>query len=327
MKRQRTDGYLSNVGASVRLLSDTDMEQIHLASIHILGQIGIGIGDEGVRKMLIEAGAMADDGEVVFIPENLINEAIRTAPGNMILGGLDEKYDCYIEKGRSHFLPVKQPCYINDIDTGEYRLSTIQDVRESSLVIDALDEYDMNDGLLAACDVPPEVMDYHIFKAVAENTSKYVLTIPAKSIDRMEYFLDMAITIAGSKEKLQKRPLCIMGSSIISPLYIEGDAAASLVFAAQNNIPSLGGTMAMSGGTGPASIAGCLAMQNAELLAGLVITQIARPGAPYVCGSSLGMLWLKNASASVGSPEAALLNAGAAQMAELYNLPCMVGGT
>lgn len=83
----------------------------------------------------------------------------------------------------------------------------------------------------------------------------------------------------------------------------------------------------MAGGTGPVTLAGNLVIQTAEALSVITLSQIVQPGAPIVMGGSIGMIWLKNASSVVGSPEAAMLNAGVAKMAQKYNVPCLVGGT
>lgn len=326
MKRDRQNGYLSTVGAGLKLFSDGDLEQIHLTTLEILGQVGIYVEGEEAQNMYRRAGCRVE-GDIVKIPEYIVEEAIRTSPGSPHICGREEKYDVPMQKGRTYFCPVGQPCYVNDLETGEYRLSTLEDVRNTARLVDALDEYDMSDAMVAACDVPPEVMDFYIFAAQAANTSKFVMTFPAVDQDKQELFIEMAAAVAGSLEELQRRPFVIFGSSIISPLVLKKEAAASLVLAAEHNLPALGGSMVMSGGTGPATIAGSLALQNAELLAALVLTQTTRPGAPFICGSSLGMMYLKTAVPCVGSPESALLNAGAAKLAQLYNLPSCVGGT
>jgi trimethylamine--corrinoid protein Co-methyltransferase len=84
--------------------------------------------------------------------------------------------------------------------------------------------------------------------------------------------------------------------------------------------------MAMSGGSAPANLAGTLVTHNAEVLSGITLAQLVRRGTPVIYGSSTTALDLRFATASVGSPECALINAGAACLARQYRLPSYVAG-
>ena len=85
-------------------------------------------------------------------------------------------------------------------------------------------------------------------------------------------------------------------------------------------------SMAMAGGSSPVTLAGTLVTHNAEVLAGMTLSQLTRPGAAVVYGSSTTAMDLRLASASVGSPECALINAAVAQIARFYLLPSWVAG-
>jgi trimethylamine--corrinoid protein Co-methyltransferase len=84
--------------------------------------------------------------------------------------------------------------------------------------------------------------------------------------------------------------------------------------------------MAMAGGSSPVTLAGTLVDHNAEILGGLVLSQLTRKGSKFVYGSSTTAMDLRLAAASVGSPECALINAAVAQMATYYLLPSWVAG-
>lgn len=325
MKREIVNGYESIVGTGIKLLSDTDLERIHKASLELLWQHGLLVEGENVREKYRQAGAKIE-GEIVKIPEYLVEEAIRTSPGSLLLCGRDSQHDILLEKGRSYFTPGKQPCYLTDPDTGEYRFTTRDDLAKMVRLVDALEEYDMNDATVVSTDVPPEVHDFYNFATCAANTSKYLMTIPYMPKEKLELFLEMPIAVAGGLENLQKRPFIRVGSGVISPQYMPQEAGETFITVAEKGLPALGYTMVMAGGTGPAALAGSLVQHNAEVLACLVLTQITRPGAPFFYASSLGMMYLKTAVTCVGCVEAALLNAAATQLAQMYNLPCGVGG-
>ena len=120
----------------------------------------------------------------------------------------------------------------------------------------------------------------------------------------------------------------MLGGCTISPLSIPDSTVAATITAAKYNIPAMILTMAMSGGMAPVTLAGCLVVANAEILAALTLSQIVRKGAPFIYGSSTGTLDMRhNAAAMVGCPELGLISAGIAAIARLYKLPTLVAGT
>jgi trimethylamine--corrinoid protein Co-methyltransferase len=84
--------------------------------------------------------------------------------------------------------------------------------------------------------------------------------------------------------------------------------------------------MAMSGGSAPVTLAGTLVQHNAEVLSGIVLAQLTERGSPVIYGSSTTAMDLRFASASVGSPELALIGAAVAQLAKQYRLPSYIAG-
>jgi trimethylamine--corrinoid protein Co-methyltransferase len=83
----------------------------------------------------------------------------------------------------------------------------------------------------------------------------------------------------------------------------------------------------MAGASAPVTLAGALVQHNAEVLGGLVLSQLTKKGAPVVIFSSSQMFDLKAVNAGVGDPEYAMINAALAEIADFYNLPCVCGGT
>jgi trimethylamine--corrinoid protein Co-methyltransferase len=82
----------------------------------------------------------------------------------------------------------------------------------------------------------------------------------------------------------------------------------------------------MAGGSAPVTLAGTLVVHNAEVLAGITVAQLTEPGARVVYGSSTTAMDLRFATASVGSPEMALIGAAVAQMSKQYRLPSCIAG-
>lgn len=325
MKRNRNNGFLSNNGLGLNLFSDADLEAIHEASMDIFENTGLYVEGEAPLKIFRDAGAKVE-GNIVKLPESLVIEALSKLPNTVYLYGRDDKHDIPLKKGRTYFTPGKQPPFIYDLETGEYRSSTLKDVGDCARLVDALDEFDLNDCLVVATDVHPEVQDFCNFAACAANTSKYVMTIPAMAKEKLELFIELPYAAAGGEKALKDRPFIIIGAGGISPLYLPENEAETTIFAAEHNLPTLGGSMVMAGGTGPVTLAGSLVVHNCETLFSIILGQLVRPGSPNIYASSLGMCNLKNANATVGSPEAALLNAASARLGDFYHMPTIVGG-
>jgi trimethylamine--corrinoid protein Co-methyltransferase len=118
----------------------------------------------------------------------------------------------------------------------------------------------------------------------------------------------------------------LLGGCTVSPLKLTADATGYILLAARNGLVSGALSMALSGGTAPASMASNLAIQNAELLAALVLAQHVEPGLPFGYCTSGTFMDMRFATCPVGSPEAALCTVGIAQLAQRHGLPTTTGG-
>ena len=146
--------------------------------------------------------------------------------------------------------------------------------------------------------------------------------------DRVEQYFELAkIYYGGDEEMARKRPLFSEGECPTSPLQIHYNSAKVIVKCARLNIPICHISMAMAGATAPVFLAGTLITHNAEVLAAIVLTQLAERGAPSWYGCSTTCFDLRRGLAPVGSPELGLISSAVAQLAQYYNLPCFVAGT
>jgi trimethylamine--corrinoid protein Co-methyltransferase len=113
----------------------------------------------------------------------------------------------------------------------------------------------------------------------------------------------------------------------LSPLQYAEEMAGSIVELARYHQPLVIANMIMAGTTGPVRLPGLLALMNAEILAGVTLAQLAGPGTPVIYGTTSCPTNMKTITASVGSPEAAIVASAAAQLARYYRLPCRSGGS
>jgi len=137
--------------------------------------------------------------------------------------------------------------------------------------------------------------------------------------------IDMASIVWGGREKLKEGPVTISLITPLSPFQYSAEMTGSIITFARYNQACIFGALLMAGASGPLSIAGLLVQQNAEILAGVTLTQLVRPGAPVIVGGTSAILDMRTGSLSMGAPEVARISSATIQMAKFYNLPARSG--
>jgi len=227
--------------------------------------------------------------------------------------------------GRVGFTNFGEGIKIVDVETGEVREPTKKDVGESARVVDALPEVDVYERAIGAHEVPQEVVQLHNAEAAFTNTSKHIFMGPGNG-ELLRRIVDMGAAVAGGMAAFLRRPLISFITCPVSPLKLVQDTCEIIMGAARTGTAVNVLSMAMAGGSSPVTLAGTLVTHNAEVLAGVTLSQLTKEGAPVIYGSSTTAMDLRLAAASVGSPECALINAGVACLARFYLLPSWVAG-
>jgi trimethylamine--corrinoid protein Co-methyltransferase len=233
--------------------------------------------------------------------------------------------DFVVEPGRVTFTNFDEGIKYIDPYTGEYRDPTISDVADIARLVDAMSEIDGYESAVGATDVPTETYALHGLETALLNTTK---PVGCEAIDKWEArkCIELAAIVAGDKDKLRERPFLGLGVCPVSPLKLPRDATEVIIESARAWCPDTILSMAMSGGSSPVTLAGTLVLHNAEVLSGIVLSQLTERGCPVTYGSSTTAMDLKLAAACVGSPELALFSAACAQIARRYLIPSFVAG-
>ena len=304
-------------------LSDSEVEQIHEASLRILKETGVKVLSEKVRKLLADNGAEVD-GEIVKIPKPMVEEAVRRVPQEITMGARDPKWDLKIPADEFPFMSASglSP-FVDDFETGERRYSTSSDLKDFALVCDYLDTVDFFSPSVIPNDMPPPVQELHKAAIALRNNRKHFQggSITEKTA---QWQVRLASAVVGGEAELRKRPIFSMVNCPVAPLTFEKGSAEAMVVLARAGIPIAPMTMVLGGTTAPATIAGILAMANAEELASLVIVEYAYPGAPMIYCSEAAPANMKTGAINYEAPEYPLIGAGCAQMARFYGIPDFV---
>jgi len=305
---------------SYRLLSMGQIERIHAATLEILETVGVNIGHPGARDLLAEAGCTVRNDGTVLIPGPLVEDAIQSAPSSVtIYNRLGEKA-LQLEDHRIHFGLGTDLAKVYDLETGQLRESTLQDVQTAVRIADALPEIDFIASYVIPSDSPPNLLYLDAFKSQLEHSTKPIF-FTAAGLEDIRLIREMAVAVAGGSDNLRRKPFLIHYSEPLSPLTHSTGAVEKLLYCADHNIPVTYTPGMMSGATGPVTLAGALAMGNAEALSGLVMHQLRSKGAPIISGIGVAVIDMARATCIYGCPEYRLILAACADLYHHYGVP------
>ena len=307
-------------------LADDELNDIHQATLEVLKKTGLFIETDEALEIFDGAGAGVDrQNKIVKIPSQLVEDAIQSAPSKILLAGRDPKHDKVLEAGRVHFTNFSEGIEVVDPFSGERRTPLKADLANAAKLVDSLDEIDVCEKAVGSGDVPQAVLPLHNAEAMLTHTTKHCCVGPGSGY-LLKKLVQMAGVISGGTKKFQERPILSFTTCPVSPLKLINKCCEIIIEAARSrsiiNILS----MAMAGGTSPVTLAGTLVTHNAEVLGGITLNQLVQKGAPVIYGSSTTAMDLKIGSASVGTPECAIISGAVARLARYYALPSYVAG-
>lgn len=309
------------------VLSDNERSDVHGASMRILSEIGLKVTSEKAVEMLRRAGADAnlDTGYVKF-PKEMIEGAIGSAQKRVTLFSRDSKHDCMLYDRETPALSTDGASFqILDFGSKEFRRSTSKDLFRLAIMSDFLREIDLFWPMVVAGDVPESEHTLKEFAISLLGTGKH---IQHEASGEQEAKSEIAIASAavGGGEELRQKPIFSAVQCPVSPLTLERGSVEAAIEFSKARIPVVGMSMALSGLTTPATLAGALTVSNAETIGSLIVSQTACEGAPFIYGVSSAPVDVSGGAFLNGSPELAMISAAAAQMARSYGLPSLVAG-
>jgi trimethylamine--corrinoid protein Co-methyltransferase len=317
--------------ASPRLtmLSGEQCETIHRASLEILRRTGVRIFHDGALGLLRRTDAVISDGNLVRFPPGLVEWALAQAPSRIALCRRGSSEVAASLEGRQvSFGPGSDcPNYL-DPRSGERRPFTTADLIGCIHVVDALPElsFCMSMGIPSDPSSPSgqslgTTNAYRQqFALMLEHTTKPIVFVCDDRAD-CEAISAMAAAAAGGMEQLRLNPTLLLYSEPSTPLQHSETATGKLLYMAEQALPIVHSPAPMMGGTAPVTMAGGLALGNAEFLSSLVMHQLTHAGAPFVYGSGLHHIDMKTTISVYGAPEFQLARVVVAEMGRFYGLP------
>ena len=317
---------ITNPKLHLDILTSDEVNMIHDATLNIIENVGVRFPSKRALDIWEANGATVDhESMIVKVKPTLIEEAIKKAPPKYQLCARDPQQDLPLDG--NHVFVGTDGCGVEiiDIHTGERRISRLQDVGEVARVADATEEVGFHWVALSAQDTPVETRGLHEIKAIWENSTKHVQTESIYNEREARVAIEMAALIAGGKEQLRRRPLLSLMQCSAPPLGHDGGSLDAALVAAEVGIPTGFMTMSAALTTGPATMAGVLAVGNAEGIAATALIQLAFPGAPVFYAAAQTASDLRNGAYTGGGPEDFLFGAATNVLSDFYDIPLSMG--
>lgn len=290
----------------------------------ILAEIGIEVCGARLRQRLLDHGLKlartADDADRVLFPPEVVARAIETAPKLFSL--YDRDGTSYTELGgdKVHFVPGSSGLYVLDHRTGETRPSTTRDFVEYVRVADSL----KNLGYLATAfstnDIEPVVSDAWRLHLALTNSVRPIVS-GAFSEHGVVPMAEMMQLFRRDKADLVARPLSIFTVTATGFYRYSEDSCQNLLDCAQFGIPVEIVPVTLMGLIAPVTLVGATVMHVADVLAGLTMAQIVKPGTPVLFGGAPATFHMKTATSPMAAIEAQHLNVAYVEVAKHLGLP------
>lgn len=260
-------------------LDTAQIERLRHGTLTILDEVGVHVPSARAREILAGHGAKVGDDEVVRIPPDLVVKAMSTAPRSFVLAGREERLDLVLDGSRCYICTEGVGTKVADPVTGEVRASRKDDVALMARICDAL-------PLLAFFWPPVSAQDHgrtaplHECHAGLSNTRKHVRGGTTVYPQLAKYIVEMATVVAGGDAERRRRPPICANICTISPLAHDAHGLECALIYAEAGIPFSFMAMPTMGSTAPATELGAIVMADAEVVSGMVLVQLAFPGAP-----------------------------------------------
>ncbi|MCD6453613.1 MAG: trimethylamine methyltransferase family protein [Dehalococcoidales bacterium] len=333
-----------------RRMTDEQIRQIHQASVGILTNPGLVSFNREAVEILSSSGAevslIADSDNpcwTVKIPERLVLQALDSAPKTVKLGARnrdnilimngDEPRVFLVSGSETNiWLDVDFPTYVKkaapsvEVSLAEFhqQRGTVSHLCQAARLAEHLETLDafIRPVNIQDKDITIANKDVNKFFASLNNTTKHVMA-GLTSLDQLDNVINMAQLIVGGEEALRDNPIISFITCLVkSPLQLVDDTTQTAIEICRRGLPLVVSSSPQAGSTAPIKEDGIIVQINAEILAGITLSQLVNAGSPIIYGAVPVRARLDNLADSYGAPETSQYNIDCVQMARYYRLPC-----
>jgi trimethylamine---corrinoid protein Co-methyltransferase len=303
-------------------LDEVGLERVHEAALRLLREVGCAVPDPEAQALLAARGAGVD-GSRVRLDEALVTDALQTAPSRYTVAGRRPELDLGVGLDAPTVLGAASgPALV--LDGAVQRPGTLADLRTAIALAHVSSSVDVHGFMVDPADVPEHrrvAVATHAHLVGSDKGFRPNVSTPGE----LQVATDVCEIVYGGHWHDRPRLWTIINST--SPLQVSAEASQVLLRLARLGQPICFAVCAMGGTTGPLTPAGLLALQHAELLFGLVLTQLARPGCPFLYGGTSSISSMQTGALMMGAPEYWALMGATVQLGHSLGLPVRAGGS
>jgi trimethylamine--corrinoid protein Co-methyltransferase len=306
------------------VFSDQVVDQIIDEAIELLSNPGVRVHNQEGLSILASAGAKIDfTNQVVSIPREIIAQSLKTVPQEFHLFGLDGISRVHYGGDDFHFDPGSTAIAFLDNPFGVQRQPVTADYVLFTKIVETLPQIDAQSTAMVCTDIPEEIGDlYRLFLSLS--LMKKPIVTGAFRKDTWWIMKELLVAAVGSEQLLKEKPVAIFDICPSPPLLWSDLTCQNLIDCARSGIPAELVSMPLAGAAGPVTLAGSIVQHTAECLSGVVIHQLASPGAPIVWGGSPAAFDMRQGTTPMGAAETWLIDAGYVQVGKTLMLPTHV---
>jgi trimethylamine--corrinoid protein Co-methyltransferase len=308
----------------LKYLTGEQLDQLQQATLEILATVGVRFPSQRALSIFADHGVPVDwDTQVVKIPPEVVSRALAKAPRYFTLAARDPSCDLHLAEGVTYF--TTDGCGIEtvDLETGQQRPSRKNDVARMAHIADYLSSVAFYWPMVSAQDYGVAA-PLHEMDASWNHTVKHVQSETIMGMIPARYAVEMGAVIAGSRERLRDRPNFSLVVCTIAPLIQDKDGIEGALVLAEAGVPVGFLAMPTLGTTAPATLAGAIAMGDAEIISAAVLMQLAAPGAPVF--HSMMQAWADPRTGGyISYPLDSACRYGPVQTAHHWGLPSLGG--
>jgi len=307
-----------------QLLTQNEIEKIHETSLRIMEEVGIVFHYEPARDILKKGGAKVD-GQTVYFPRDVVEQALKTVPSSFVLHGRNPAKNVELNTRDSVFVGPYGSPFVTDLDKGR-RYSTLEDFNNIAKLCQMMDNIDVQSHIYCeACDIDANYRHLEMINSAIKYNEKPIMG-SVLGYEASKKSIELAAIAHGGIEAIRDKPIMASIPCTLTPLSYDDKMAGGIIAYAEYSQAQLVNSLCIAGATTPVTLAGAIALQNAEILAGIVLAQLVNPGAPIVYSASGSNADMRAVSLAIGSPEDALFSLVNGQLAKFYNIPCRMSG-
>ncbi|GAB5468250.1 MAG: trimethylamine methyltransferase family protein [Rhodospirillales bacterium] len=319
-KRQQSYRHLVNPFPPVRLFSDDQVEAIHRTALKVLQELGIKMLLPEARELVTAAGAVERDDEVVCFDEGMVQQALDSAPSSIALAGAQPETEVVFGGKNVIFAPVAGPPHASDLEGGR-RPGTLADYENFVRLAESFDVLHVLTPCVEPQDVPVNLRHLAFSSAQLRLSRKPPFIYARGSGQIGDSFEAIRLARGLDRAAFEARPWTYTVINTNSPRQLDRPMLGGILDMARAGQISIITPFTLAGAMAPITIPGALVQQHAEFLAGLVVAQTVKAGAPVVYGAFTSNVDMKTGAPAFGTPEYVHAAFGTGQLARHLNLP------